>query len=628
MADIDPIVPSNRIDLAGERAFRLGGLEVRPAERLVLADGKRHELQPRVMQVLVALARIRPDVVSRDRLIEQCWSGRIVGDDSLNRCVLALRHLAQEFTPAPFSVETVPRVGHRLVEQNTAHKFRSEAGPRPWRLAAGTASLCVLGAAALLLGASDRWLRRSTPAEHIVSIVAPSGDAFSRELADELIAKLGAMQLGQSGLIRLLGDAEAASHKPDFELQVRRLAVPAVMEARLVLADTSRNAVIWSKELHQPSRNIRDLKQQVAVTAARVLDCVQKASDSPDPLSERTLRLYLGACAHLADRDFNAGETARVLDEVVKAAPRFADGWAKLLMAEADALNLVDTTEAPAIEPQLRRHLVEARRVKPHMAEAYVVEAVLLPRADHVRRGRLLAAGVEHNPDNALVHAEYAMFLQDVGRLNAGVAESRHATRLDPISPAVRDGYITALGVAAATKASRAELREAERLWPGATSLLYSRYRHHLRWGNPREALRLIDSGTVLGLESKLHRPYLEARVDPSPRIVENTVQQARTIFRDYRLAMDGYMQTLAEFDRKEEIFQVLLNSPIGDVEQVIGVLFRPAFSEVHRDPRFMRVANRLGLVKYWQTTGNWPDFCYAADLKYECRLEAAKAAR
>src|SRR3990170_9020108 len=124
MGNYEPLPAVERIDLADEPEFELGGLSVKPAERVVVLNNERHELQPRVMQVLVALAKGRPGVVSRDRLAELCWNGRIVGDDALNRCILALRHLAEQFSPQPFAIETVPRVGHRLVE----HSAVVEAG--------------------------------------------------------------------------------------------------------------------------------------------------------------------------------------------------------------------------------------------------------------------------------------------------------------------------------------------------------------------------------------------------------------------------------------------------------------------------------------------------------------------
>src|SRR5262245_28917298 len=104
---------SRPVDLAQEPDFALGSLQVRPSSREVLpAAGDREVLEPRVMQVLVALAR-RPDqVVSRDQLIDACWAGRVVGEDAINRCIGRVRRLAE--THGGFSVETIARVGYRL----------------------------------------------------------------------------------------------------------------------------------------------------------------------------------------------------------------------------------------------------------------------------------------------------------------------------------------------------------------------------------------------------------------------------------------------------------------------------------------------------------------------------------
>lgn len=47
------------------------------------------------------------------------------------------------------------------------------------------------------------------------------------------------------------------------------------------------------------------------------------------------------------------------------------------------------------------------------------------------------------------------------------------------------------------------------------------------------------------------------------------------------------------------------------------------------QDPRFMPLAQRLGLVDYWRQSGRWPDFCSEQDLPYDCRAaaESLKAA-
>jgi tetratricopeptide (TPR) repeat protein len=73
------------------------------------------------MQVLVALHLASPDVVSRDDLIAQCWDGRIVSDDAMNGAIKKLRRLSEADQAAFFHIETIPRVGYRLVSGGEAH---------------------------------------------------------------------------------------------------------------------------------------------------------------------------------------------------------------------------------------------------------------------------------------------------------------------------------------------------------------------------------------------------------------------------------------------------------------------------------------------------------------------------
>lgn len=104
-----------RIVLAQEAEFTLGGLRISPSKREVTGSGLRELLQPRIMQVLVALARRRGEVVSRDELIATCWGGYAVSDDAIQRCIAGIRRLAEAH--GGFHLETVPRVGYQLMEE-------------------------------------------------------------------------------------------------------------------------------------------------------------------------------------------------------------------------------------------------------------------------------------------------------------------------------------------------------------------------------------------------------------------------------------------------------------------------------------------------------------------------------
>jgi TolB-like protein len=103
-----------RIDLLREGDFELGVARVRPSACEVEAPAVTIRLQPRVMQVLVALARADGGLVAREELVESCWAGLIVSEDAVNRCVQQLRRLAER-APGAFVIETAPRLGYRLI---------------------------------------------------------------------------------------------------------------------------------------------------------------------------------------------------------------------------------------------------------------------------------------------------------------------------------------------------------------------------------------------------------------------------------------------------------------------------------------------------------------------------------
>jgi DNA-binding winged helix-turn-helix (wHTH) protein len=117
------------IVLAREGTMRIGLLLVEPALCL-LRDGTGREqvVEPRVMQVLVALHRAGGVPVTRDDLLASCWAGRIVSVDAVSRIVSILRALSLDIGAATFRVETLSKVGYRLVEEAAAPAMQP-----PWR---------------------------------------------------------------------------------------------------------------------------------------------------------------------------------------------------------------------------------------------------------------------------------------------------------------------------------------------------------------------------------------------------------------------------------------------------------------------------------------------------------------
>jgi Tol biopolymer transport system component len=84
------------------------------------------------MEVLVALAAAQGAVVSRQEMIERCWSGRAVSEDAIERCIGKLRKLAERASKS-FTIETIPRVGYRLTLDPTGQAADGLPAALSWK---------------------------------------------------------------------------------------------------------------------------------------------------------------------------------------------------------------------------------------------------------------------------------------------------------------------------------------------------------------------------------------------------------------------------------------------------------------------------------------------------------------
>jgi len=107
---------SHASNLARAAEIRVGPLVIDPTLRRVSHDdGREAGLEPRVMQVLVALAQAEGRILKREQLLCACWPGVIVGDDALNRVIGRVRRLIETVAAGVLRLETITKVGYRLV---------------------------------------------------------------------------------------------------------------------------------------------------------------------------------------------------------------------------------------------------------------------------------------------------------------------------------------------------------------------------------------------------------------------------------------------------------------------------------------------------------------------------------
>jgi Tol biopolymer transport system component/DNA-binding winged helix-turn-helix (wHTH) protein len=92
----------------GEQIVDVGALRVATRPDLPRLTGK-------AVAVLIELVRHAGSTVTRDQLLERVWTGRFTTPDVLNQAITELRRALADDSRPPRYIETIPKVGYRLI---------------------------------------------------------------------------------------------------------------------------------------------------------------------------------------------------------------------------------------------------------------------------------------------------------------------------------------------------------------------------------------------------------------------------------------------------------------------------------------------------------------------------------
>ena len=97
--------------------FRLGDVEVHPASGELRGRRGVERIRPLLMDLLLRLAAEPGEVVRRETLLQDVWPRRMVNDEVLSRAVAELRTALGDDARDARYVETLPKIGYRLVAE-------------------------------------------------------------------------------------------------------------------------------------------------------------------------------------------------------------------------------------------------------------------------------------------------------------------------------------------------------------------------------------------------------------------------------------------------------------------------------------------------------------------------------
>lgn len=608
------------IDLASEQPFRVGHAIVDPSSREATFDGHSERLQPQNLKVLVSLARHRGKIVTRDQLVDQCWDGRFVGDDVLNRAISNLRQFAER--AGGFSIETVPRSGYRLVEESPQRRS-------PYWLVGTAAALALVLAGAALFEWPRHQDARQMPAIAILPFTAAAGVAPEREIAADARDAVAHTLLRTEYRVRLADSASGIGPgMADFIISGDVSGSAEKVVATVRVEDTAHNAVVYSRRFESVRARAGDLPDQIGAQIAGSLGwtasvLMLERNHPSDPAI--TAELFRNSLDY---------ETAR---QVVDRAPNSVIAQIALAFSAPYAipgLPLDQREDAAAIG---RRALARARILAPRFGATDMAWCLLHSHARMIECEDHLRAGLRRDPSSPGLANWLASELKDVGRTNEALQLATNSLAHDPYDPDYI-GMTLRLGEAAGMHNQADDLYgDAVRGWPDADVIFWDRVYGMLDRGDfahlEEFQKELSSANQVRALQAAL--PVIDAIKANDAATVRR--QCPPTELPGFKA--DVCMLGLARIGDKDDAFALawrIYPNRIGrtpaEEEQLwlesgqyfdSDILMGPAAAPLREDPRYIELARRLGVLAYWRS-GRLPDFCSGAHPEAICRALTA----
>ena len=410
---------------------------------------------------------------------------------------------------------------------------------------------------------------------------------------------------------------------------------------RLHLDDVRQHQTLWSKEFAGPVDSPEPLQTQVAlhatdVTRWAVSPRLKEIRSDPSLVS-----------AFLEGKDDGAGARAlAIARDLIARVPRFAAAHTMLASAVGqEGGQLVLTPEA---RDESTREAKLAIALDGGDGQAYALIASHLPARSFKEREELLVKGLSVEPGSASANWDYIIdILAATGRIEEAIAQARTAWQLEPFTVWLASSLPLVLTNAGRADEARNAIVEMKRKWPDDPDPTFKFAELSVESQQPpfaRAFALLNDAGLKSVLE---HPPWGKAG---TTNVWRTTMKALVGSTEDKRSAAQLVVKSIAD-GVIDPFLGISFLCSLGNVEGAFNVadrnltsdqinhlfgkdlafslyrLFGAQTAGMRRDPRFMQLMQRFGLLDYWRSTGHWPDFCSEPGLPYDCKAVAAKLA-
>ena len=469
----------------------LGEVDVRPLENWLNVNGRRVRIEPKSMEVLLALAEVDGRTLGREALIARVWPRGFVSDDALNRCVSQLRSALGDTARAPSFIATVPRVGYRLLKP--VEPF-GDGSPVHGALVLPFQSLAARDSAYIADGLTELLIARLSVALDRPVISRTTAMTFRN--TDRDLPSI-ARQLGVRWVV------EGSVLQVDERIQIVVQLIDAVNDTH-VWAET------WTRDVGDLLTVLNEISRQVAGRISRRLaPPAATRGQSPAGLSAELLRQYLHGIQLNSRRTHDAlRQASACFERVLAAEPGHAPALSGLSMSNFLLAHYGAVAPGEGFV-KARQCAEQALELDPGLAEAKIHLAAVEFHHDwnFEHAERLVDEGLGANPGLEMGLLLSANIYAVSGRFELAQACIDRALQIDPLNIGILmnagDHLILQRRYGEAVAMLNTALELSDRFRPGCLRLSLA----HALNGAPAAAARALERAQELGGEAP---PYLE----------------------------------------------------------------------------------------------------------------------
>ena len=447
---------------------------VDPATNEISRGTERVHLEPKAVDLLVALARRADQVVGREELLSQVWGGVVVGDDALTQGVIKLRKALGERE----YIQTIPKRGYRLTAEvkwldpgpcATSGKPETHAARRR-RAAYWIAGAAVLAVAAALLAAGLRSrdavevnlsadaINAAQIDESPKIIVYPfkevEGDPRQSLLARGFTSRL-ITDLGRAPDVRVIALPEQSPEPPAQGEPGRGSYIVAgdvqhsggKIRLYVRLIDAASGEALWSEQYDRPYDDLLALQDQLTQRVLEKLtikvgNAELRRRAAPYTRNLQAYEYFLRAQAALNVRSKSDNELARRLySKAIQLDPSFARAQSGLALTYAADRRNNWTADGKAALAKAAELAKAALALDPDSPEVLFASAfVTMERGELSEAAGTLRSALRLNPSYADAYALMGGIETYDGRPSETIPLLQVAVRLAPNS-----GYLYSL---------------------------------------------------------------------------------------------------------------------------------------------------------------------------------------